>query len=78
VLADDRDIYRSVLVLPGMILIRAGPAGPAIGSVLLSVATPCALAFAAARSRRLAMVLLGTGLVASCCLAGFTVLGMLM
>ena len=76
-LAGDRDIYRNVLVLPGMFLTQTGAAIPAIASVLISVAAAGSVALAATRNRRLALTLLGIGFVASCGLAAFTIGGML-
>ena len=84
-LAGDRDIYRNVLILPGIALGIFLPqtgaavpvAVPAIASVLISVAAAVSMAFAAKRNRRLALALLGIGFVASCGLAAFTIGGML-
>jgi len=85
-LAGDRDIYRNVLVLPGIALGIFLPetgatipaAVPAIASVLISAAAGGSMAFAATRNRRLALTLLAIGFVASCGLAAFTIGGMLM
>ena len=80
-LAGDRDIYRNVLILPGIALAQvmaAGPVGAAIASVLVSAAAGGSVAFAATQNRRVAQALLGIGFLVSCGLAAFTIGGMMM
>ena len=76
-LSGDRDVYRSIFVLPGIWFAGGSLVGAAIISVVISMAMGCLVGFGCARSPRWVLPIVAIEFVGSCVLAAFTVMGML-